>query len=124
VNRSTPLSRRKPLERHSSPKRGKGFVASNAQRLKVAAKVCVYCGASPCDPAHVLPRSLGGCSEPECVVSLCRRDHRLYDEGALDLLPSLERSHRAELAHAVEHAGLLPTLRRVTNRRWAPVEES
>jgi hypothetical protein len=67
-----------------------------------------------------VPRSLGGCDEPDCVVPLCRPHHRAYDRGGLDLLPHLEPRHRAELAHALEHLPLIGVLRRVTGRRWAP----
>ena len=71
------------------------------------------------DPAHVIPRSLGGCNRLDCVVPLCREHHRAYDTGRLDLLRYLEPNWRRELAHAVEHAGLLGALRRLTGRRDA-----
>jgi hypothetical protein len=44
-----------------------------------------------------VPRSLGGCDEPDCVVPLCRVHHRRYDRGQLDLLPYLEPGIRAGL---------------------------
>jgi hypothetical protein len=62
-------------------------------------------------------RALGGCDDPDCVVALCRRHHRAYDAGRLDLLPYLEPICRRELAHAVGHLGLVGTLRRVTGSR-------
>ena len=83
---------------------------------------CLVCGRRPVDPAHLVPRSLGGCDEPDCVVPLCRARHRLYDRGELDLLPHLEPGYRVELAHALVHLGLLGMLRRVTRVRWVPVE--
>jgi len=67
-----------------------------------------------------VPRSLGGCDDAACVVPLCRRCHRAYDRGELDLLPYLEPRYRAELAHALTHLALLAVLRRVTGMRWAP----
>ena len=66
------------------------------------------------DPAHLIPRSLGGCGDPLCVVPLCRRCHRAYDRGELDLLPYLEPAWRAQLAHAVGHVGLIGALRRIS----------
>ena len=66
------------------------------------------------DPAHLIPRSLGGCGDPLCVVPHCRSCHRAYDEGRLDLLPHLEPAWRAQLAHAVGHVGLIAALRRIS----------
>jgi predicted restriction endonuclease len=74
------------------------------------------------DPAHLVPRSLGGCDHADCVVPLCRMHHRMYDRGELDLLPHLEPDQRAELSHALLHVGLLALLRRLTSSRWVPVE--
>jgi cytochrome c553 len=71
-------------------------------------------------PAHLVPRSLGGCDHPDCVAPLCRRCHRAYDRGELDLLPRLEPRFRAELAHALTHLPLVAVLQRVTGARWAP----
>ena len=93
-----------------------GFHASKAQRLKVAGQPCVICGQSPCDPAHIVPRSLGGCDHPDCCAPFCRQCHRLYDEGKLDALPYLGRR---EQAHAVEHLGIERARRRLTNQRAA-----
>jgi hypothetical protein len=94
--------------------------ASPAQRARVTGQACLVCGGRPVDPAHLVPRSLGGCDEPECVVPLDRRCHRAYDRGELDLLSHLEPSYRAELAHGMLHLGLMRLLRRVTGTRWAP----
>jgi len=71
------------------------------------------------DPAHLVPRGLGGCEHALCVVALCRRHHRAYDRGCLDLVPFLEPRHRAEVAHAVGHLGLIGALRRLSGRREA-----
>jgi hypothetical protein len=68
-----------------------------------------------------VPRALGGCDHPDCVVPLCREHHRRYDLGQLALLPYLEPRFRAELQHGVGHLGLLGLLRRATGCRWAPV---
>jgi hypothetical protein len=95
--------------------------ASEAQRQKVAGLACLVCGAERgVDPAHLAPRSLGGCEHPDCVAPLCRSCHRAYDTGALDLLPHLEPAWRAELAHALGHLGLIGLLERVTGERWRP----
>ena len=74
------------------------------------------CGATTgrIDPAHLIPRSLGGCGDPFCVVLLCRHHHRAYDRGELDLLPYYEPLWRAQLAHAVGHVGLIGALRKIS----------
>ncbi len=114
LGRRTALRRVTPLRRRSITP------ASEAQRAKVAGQSCLVCGGRPVDPAHLVPRSLGGCDAAECVVALCRRCHRAYDRGELDLLPRLEPAYRAELAHALTHLPLVAVLRRVTGMRWAP----
>jgi hypothetical protein len=58
-------------------------------------------------PAHLAPRTTGGCDEADCVVPLCWMHHRAYDTGRLDLLPYLEPVWRAEVAHVVVHLGLI-----------------
>jgi hypothetical protein len=62
-----------------------------------------------------------GQEDARAVVELCRRCHRLYDDGKLDLLVWLEPYRLEELAFAVERVGLIATLERVTNERWKPV---
>ena len=71
----TPLRRTKPLQRTAS------LAATDAQRAAVGGRPCIVCGAvHGIDPAHLIPRSLGGCGDPLCVVPLCRRlCHRAYD---------------------------------------------
>jgi predicted restriction endonuclease len=92
--------------------------ASPAQRAKVAGLRCLVCGiATRIDPAHLVPRSLGGCDAADCVVPLCRAHHRAYDQGRLDLVAHLEPHWRPEVAHAVCHLGLVRTLRRLSGRR-------
>ncbi len=60
---------------------------------------------------------MGGCDEPDCVVPLCWMHHRLYDTGALELLPCLEPDWRDEVAHAVLHLGLIGAVRRLAPER-------
>lgn len=101
-------------------KNGRGFAVAPAQWQAVQGRHCLVCARAAydgvkIDPAHVIHRSVGGCDEPPCVVPLCREDHRLYDEGKLDLLPYLDRQTQA---HAVSHVGLLDALQRITNRKW------
>jgi hypothetical protein len=62
----------------------------------------------------------GPYSDPLRVVFLCRKHHDAYDSHTLDLLPELERYHRAELARAVQIFGLVATLERVTGHKWSP----
>jgi hypothetical protein len=106
------LQRSKPLQRTAS------MAASERQRAAVVERRCIVCDADKrIDPAHLIPRSLGGCGDSLCVVPLCRRCHRAYDRGDLDLLPYLEPAWRAQLAHAVGHLGLIGALRRVSGRQ-------
>ena len=108
------LRRRTPLRRRPvSP-------ASEVQRAKVAGLACLVCGRRPVDPAHLVPRSLGGCEQADGCVPLYRLHHRRYDRGELDLLPHLEPRFRAELAHALTHLPLIGVLRQVTGQRWQP----
>jgi hypothetical protein len=122
LSRRTALRRTRRFERRAPLRRARIAPASEAQRANVAGRACIVCGGRPVDPAHLVPRSLGGCDDPDCVVPLDRRCHRAYDRGELDLLPHLEPRHRAELAHAVVHIGLLCLLRRLTGARWSPAE--
>jgi hypothetical protein len=94
--------------------------ASEAQRAKVAGEHCLVCGVRSCDPAHLVPRSRGGCDHPDCVVPLCRRCHRAFDDRRLDLLRYLEPRYRAELAHAVSHLPLITVVERLTGKRLRP----
>lgn len=49
---------------------------------------------------------MGGCSEPECVIPLCRSCHNKYDTGQLDLLPVLRLPMWSrQYEHAIAHAG-------------------
>jgi hypothetical protein len=105
----TELQRSKPLGRTTS------MAASECQRAAVAGRSCIVCGTDMrIDPAHLIPRALGGCGDRLCVVPLCRRHHRAYDRGELDLLPYLEPAWRAQLAHAVGHVGLIGAVRRIS----------
>jgi hypothetical protein len=135
VRRSGRLPRRRRLGRKATLRRTAGFErrtplgrtpvspASEEQRAKVNGLPCLVCGRRPVDPAHLVPRSLGGCDHPDCVVPLDRRCHRAFDGGQLDLPPHLEPDHRVELAHALSHLSLLELLRRVTGLRWAAGRE-
>jgi hypothetical protein len=99
------------------------MAATDAQRAAVAGRCCIVCGTDHrIDPAHLIPRSMGGCGDPLCVAALCRRCHRSYDRGELDLLPYLEPAWRAQLAHAVGHAGLIGALRRISGMRGRPTQ--
>ncbi len=123
----TPLRRRakprarKPLRRSSPLQRTLAMVATDAQRATVAGRCCVVCSADGrIDLAHLIPRSMGGCGDALCVVPACRRCHRAYDRGELDLLPYMEPAWRAHVAHAVGHVGLIGALRRISGRREPP----
>ena len=120
LRRRAKLRARTQLKRTAALRRAPVLAASDAQRAAVAGRCCIVCGADRrIDPAHLIPRSLGGCGEVLCVIPLCRGCHRAYDRGELDLLPYLEPGWRAQLAHAVGHVGLMSALRRITGRREA-----
>ena len=94
------------------------FGASEAQREKIVGGACVVClQTKGITPAHLAPRSLGGCDHPDCVVPLCWLHHRAYDTGRLELFPHLEPQCRAEVAHAVSHLGLIGAVRRLAPGR-------
>ena len=115
LHRRAQLRARTPLRRTTPLQRTAALVATDSQRRAVAGRPCLVCGAEyGIDPAHLIPRSLGGCGEALCVVPLCRRCHRGYDTGRLDMLPYLEPAWRAQLAHAVGHIGLIGALRRIS----------
>jgi hypothetical protein len=85
----------------------------------------MVCARLPCEPAHLIDRSLapGWGDDPRIVVPLCAEHHRLYDEEDLDLSPYLEPRYREAVAAAVLAVGLFSALRRITGKRWSPVEE-
>jgi hypothetical protein len=120
LQRRAALRRTGRLPRRTPLRRSRIAPASEEQRAKVAGQRCLVCGGHPVDPAHLVPRSLGGCDQPDCVSALCRRCHRAYDRSELDLLPHLEPRFRAELAHGLGHVGLVALLQRVSGVRWRP----
>jgi hypothetical protein len=90
LRRRASLRARKPLRRTKPLGRTASLAATERQRAAVAGRPCIVCGAERgIDPAHLIPRSLGGCGDALCVVPACRPCHRAYDEGRLDLLPDL-----------------------------------
>ena len=90
-SKKPPLQRSKPLRRTPS------MAATNAQRAAVAGRCCIVCGTEKrIDPAHLVPRALGGCGEAACCVPLSRLHHRAYDRGELDLLVYVEPGCRAQ----------------------------
>jgi hypothetical protein len=122
LRRRATLRAKKPLPRKAL-QRTPSMAATERQRAAVAGRRCIVCGTDRrIDPAHLIPRSLGGCGDPLCVVPACRLHHRAYDRGELDLLPYLEPAWRAQLAHAVGHVGLIAALRRITGACSAGVD--
>ncbi|MGZ4274759.1 MAG: HNH endonuclease signature motif containing protein [Solirubrobacteraceae bacterium] len=128
--RRTPLRRGRGPQRRFALKRGRALrrstplartsvaPASAVQRAKVGGLRCLVCGAmTRIAPTHLVPRSLGGCDEADCVVPLCRVHHRAYDQGGLDLVALLEPRWRREVVHAVGHLGLVGAQRRLSGRR-------
>jgi hypothetical protein len=116
-NASEPTRERRLAVPLMSARRMPG-AASPAQRAKIVGGACVVCAQTKgLTPAHLTPRSLGGCDDADCVVPLCWMHHRAYDTGRLELLPYLEPRWRNEIAHAVLHLGLIGTARRLRGRR-------
>ena len=124
--RQTALTRATPLRPVRSPgsQQGAGarsrlpLSASDVQRAKIVGSACVVCAQTKgVTPAHLAPRSMGGCDEPDCVVPLCWMHYRGYDTGRLELLPYLEPDWRDEVAHAVMHLGLMGAVRRLAPGR-------
>jgi hypothetical protein len=94
--------------------------ASPEQRLKVAGQSCAVCARSPVDPAHLVPQRLGGCSDPDCVIGLCRTHHRLFDTRRLALAPYLGRRFRRERAHALNHVSAAELADALAGGGWPP----
>lgn len=109
------------LKRSNGLKRGKGFAASTAQKIKVRDLPSVVSGQEGCDPAHLWPRGRGGCDDPLCVVPLTRAEHDAFDDGVLDLLPYLiDRGYVPEMQHALGHCESPKLLiERLTGKPWA-----
>lgn len=141
MNRGKPLERRTRLStspdkirafdqrgrKSSKLKRGPVSPASPEQRAKVTDRVCVFCAHGPCDPAHLVPRGLGGCDHEDCVIPLCRSCHDRLDgrapRGDLDLSPVLAlREFAAERSHMASHWSLPVCMERLSGVRWIPVE--
>jgi hypothetical protein len=124
LRRRGKLRTRKQLQRRTSLQRTPAMASTDLQRAAVAGRSCIVCGTDRrIDPMHVIPRSLGGCGDPLCVVPGCRACHRAYDRGDLDLLPYLEPAWRAQIAHAVGHVGLVGALRRISGSRQDQADE-
>lgn len=116
---------RPPVDRAAKPRAWlSGFTpASVAQRAKVKGRGSIVSAERPCDPAHLWPRSRGGCDHPDCVVALTRAEHRAFDDGQLDLLPYLiAQGAWLEMAHMIgaHRADPISMLQRLTGERWAP----
>ena len=93
------------------------FAASPKQREAVKDQSCVWCGRPGCDPAHLIPRSLGGCDERLCVIPLCRLCHGRYDQGNLNLLEVVKQDWREQYKHAIGHVGRQAAHWRISNER-------
>jgi hypothetical protein len=99
------------------------------QKARVASLACIVCGEhlGHCHPAHVIDRAsvnAEAADDVRAVVPLCPPCHRMYDDGDLDLSPHLEPRWRDSLGWAVEAVGLFVALRRITGKRWKPIEEA
>jgi hypothetical protein len=65
-----------------------------------------------------VPRRLGGCDSPDCVVALCRTHHRLFDTGRLALAPYLVPEPERELRHALTHVACAELVAALTRGGW------
>lgn len=93
------------------------FAASREQRLAVKDKTCAYCGREGVDPAHLCPRSLGGCDDALCVVGLCRLHHNAYDTGRLDLYAVVTDDYPEQYQHMLTHLSEQAAEWRLRNER-------
>lgn len=124
---STFKTRGAPLARSEIAKRRGISPASMAQREKVAGLRSIVSGEPHCTPTHLWPRGRGGCDDALCVVPTTFHEHRLFDDGRLDLLPHLLAAGCvAEIQHALGHCdgSLIQLLERLTGQRWAPADLS
>lgn len=85
----------------------------NAARRKVHGQPCRNCGSKEnIDPAHTIPRSLGGRNLPASVIPLCRRCHdRQHTTNDFELLPLMREDEQVE---AVRVVGLARAYRYLT----------
>lgn len=74
---------------------------NEAHRKCEEEQTCRVCPMPASDPAHVIPRSLGGGMSAAAVVPLCRDHHNQYDDHDLDLLPHLTREEELEAVRVV-----------------------
>lgn len=74
----------------------------SAIRRKVYGQPCRNCGSRQnIDPAHTIPRSLGGKNLAESVIPLCRRCHDAQHRNELELLPLMRREEQMEAVRVV-----------------------
>ncbi len=91
-------------------------------REKVDAGPCRACLATGhMDPAHTIPRSLGGGQSADSVIPLCRGCHDDQHAGYIELLPLLTRDEEVE---AVRVLGIARAMRYLTDRESAAMEEA
>ncbi len=89
LRRRAQLRARTPLRRTTPLQRTPSLAATDRQRAAVAGRPCIVCGATlRIDPAHLIPRSLGGCGDPAL-----RR-------AGMQAMPPRLRLRRARLAAA------------------------
>jgi hypothetical protein len=100
---------------------GPTTVAPIEQKARCADQVCIVCGGyfDACHPAHVIPRghpkmSDTAADDTRAVVPLCPRDHDLFDDGKIDLLPYLEPAWRDSQEWAAGAVGLATAMRSIT----------
>jgi hypothetical protein len=116
-----PLRRQPPLRRSGIG--GPKVRAHPAQRARVAGRGCIVCGARPCDPAHLIPQWYRACCHAEGVIPLCRRHHRAYDWGGLNILGWITDELAEELAHALMHVRARELLRGLQGGGWGDPED-
>jgi hypothetical protein len=132
---------------NSTLKTGRGFSVAPVQRAKVKLLTCLGCGREvdpdtvgewTIDPAHLVPRSAGGCDDELCVLPLCRNRysptegcHPIFDGKvagkSIDLHSRLAQGgYEKELAHAVGVHGWTPLelVRRVCGEDYVPKSEA
>jgi hypothetical protein len=97
------------------------MAATDAQRAAVAGRSCIICGAvKRVDPAHLIPRAMGGCGDAACVTarSVVRvTGHTTAASSTSSRTWSRDGGRSSR--DAVGHVGLIGALRQISGRRTA-----
>ena len=115
LRRRAPLRAGRPLRRTDAAATNTAMAASDEQRAAVAGRPCIVCGSEHrVDPAHLVPKSMGGCEAGARSSPCVARATEPTTPASSTCCRTSSRLWRAELAHAVGHLGLIGALRRIS----------